>query len=197
MQERRVGIAATSAQLTYTLLGPDHDASPYTQTGERVAHLAACGIRLVIGELRADVTKTRKDGSRGALRIDYGSHNNPADAIKWLWKFIDAARTPGELFGRALVVVCAEQYANRLVVPQSQRGYRLRWGSHKGIAAKALANLPGPHVPASLKQLERAIERAEREQHEAEQQEHTTPEYDGALDQPSPAESDGDLEQAA
>ena len=30
------------------------------------------GIRLVIGEFRTDVTKTRKDGSRGRLRIDYG-----------------------------------------------------------------------------------------------------------------------------
>jgi ParB/RepB/Spo0J family partition protein len=182
---------------TYSLLGPDHASSPYTQTGERVAHLAACGIRLVIGELRTNVTKTRKDGSRGALRIDYGSHNNPAEAIKWLWKFIDGARTPGELFGRALVVVCAEQYANRLVVPQSQRGFRLRWGSHKDIATKALAKLSGPHLPASLKQLEKAIERAEREQREAEQQEDIAPEYDGAVDASAPEESGGDLEQAA
>jgi hypothetical protein len=30
------------------------------------------GIRLVVGDLRTEVTKTRKDGSRGRLRIDYG-----------------------------------------------------------------------------------------------------------------------------
>ena len=41
-------------------------------TGERVVRLAVSGIRLVIDEFRADVTKTRKDGSRGRLRIDYG-----------------------------------------------------------------------------------------------------------------------------
>jgi hypothetical protein len=36
----------------YGLLGADHDGSPYTQTGERVALLAASGIRLVMLPLR-------------------------------------------------------------------------------------------------------------------------------------------------
>ena len=36
------------------------------------ARLAMSGIRLVIDEFRTDVTKTRKDGSAGKLRIDYG-----------------------------------------------------------------------------------------------------------------------------
>ena len=49
----------------YGLLGSDYDDSPYTQTGERVARLAVSGIRLVIEEFRADVTKTRKDGIQG------------------------------------------------------------------------------------------------------------------------------------
>jgi len=49
----------------YALLGADCDNSPYTQTGERVARIAAGGIRLVVDELRTDVTKTRKDGTRG------------------------------------------------------------------------------------------------------------------------------------
>ena len=43
----------------YALFGPDLDASPYTQTGERVLRLAANRIRLVIGELRTDVTRRR------------------------------------------------------------------------------------------------------------------------------------------
>jgi hypothetical protein len=51
------------------LLGADHDSSPCTQTGERIARTAA-GVRLAIDELRTDVTKTRKDGTRGRLRID-------------------------------------------------------------------------------------------------------------------------------
>jgi hypothetical protein len=42
----------------------------YTQTGERIAGIAAGGVRLVVDELRTDVTRTRKHGSRGRLRID-------------------------------------------------------------------------------------------------------------------------------
>jgi hypothetical protein len=49
------------------------------------------GIRYVVDEFRQDVTKTRKDGSKGKLRIDYGK---PSDstvgeaAVKWLWKSV-------------------------------------------------------------------------------------------------------------
>jgi len=70
----------------YALVGADHDNSPYTQTGERVARIAAGGIRLVVDELRTDVTKTRKDGTRGRLRYDYGEHRDPQAALAWLWK---------------------------------------------------------------------------------------------------------------
>ena len=146
----------------YSLLGSDYDDSPYTQQGERVARLAVSGIRLVIEEFRADVTKTRKDGSKGALRIDYGNGREPKEPVRWLWKYIDGAKTAGELYGRALVVIAAEQYATRLVVPQSQRAPATRWSSHKDLAAKALTKLAGPHLPASLRQLETAVKRATR-----------------------------------
>jgi hypothetical protein len=144
----------------YALLGVDHDKSPYTQTGERIARLAAGGIRLVVEDLRTDVTKTRKDGSRGRLRIDYGDSRNPEAAIAWLWKFVDGAKTAGELYGRALVVIAAEQYATRLVVPESQLMPASRWNSHKDLASKALRKLAGPHVPTSLTKLEQAVNRA-------------------------------------
>ena len=72
----------------YAVLGADHDHSPYTQAGERIARIATDGIRLVIDELRTDVTKTRKDGTRGRLRYDYGDHRDPQAAIAWLWKYI-------------------------------------------------------------------------------------------------------------
>lgn len=127
----------------------------------------------MIDELRTDVTKTRKDGSRGRLRVDYGDHRDPQAAIAWLWKFIDAAKTPGELYGRALVVIAAEQHATRLVVPASQRGPGTRWSSHKDLAAKALKKLAGPLVPVSLTKLEQSVKRthsaydkAERAHHE-------------------------------
>jgi len=120
------------------------------------------------------VTKTRKDGSRGRLRNDYVDHRDPQAAIAWLWKFIDGAKTAGELYGRALVVIAAEQYATRLVVPASQRMPVTHWSSHKDLAAKALRKLAGPHVPASLTKLEQAVKRAhsayektEAAQHEA------------------------------
>ena len=125
-----------------------------------MSRLAMAGICLVIDEFRTDVTKTRKDGSRGKLRIDYGDSHEPEVPVKWLWKFIDGAHTAGELYGRALVVIAAEQYACRLVVPQSQRSPPSSWSSHKGNAAKALEKLAGPHLPGSLRQLETAVKRA-------------------------------------
>jgi ParB/RepB/Spo0J family partition protein len=82
----------------YGLLGGDYDGSPHTQSGDLVAELAVRGIRLVIEEFRADVTKTLKDGSRGKLRIDYGDPKQPEKPIAWLWRFIDGAKTAGELF---------------------------------------------------------------------------------------------------
>jgi hypothetical protein len=176
----------------YALLGAHHDSSPYTQTGERIARIAAGGERLVVDELRTDVTKTRKDGSRGRLRVDYGEHRDPQAAIAWLWKFIDGAKTAGELYGRALVVIAAEQYATRLVVSASQRMPATRWSSHKDLAAKALQKLAGPHVPASLTKLEQAVkrahtafdkaERAHHEQQQAERQPVEAEPDDGTVD---------------
>ena len=114
----------------------------------------------MIDELRTDVTKTRKDGTRGRLRYDYGEHRDPQAALKWLWAFIDGAKTAGELYGRALVVIAAEQYASRLVIPSSQRTPATRWSSHKDLAAKALRKLAGPHAPTTLTRLEQAVKRA-------------------------------------
>jgi hypothetical protein len=119
-------------------------------------------VRLVVDELRTDVTKTRKDGGRGRLRVEYTAHRDPQAAIAWLWKFLDGAKTAGELYGRALVVIAAEQHATQLVVPASQRMPSTRWSSHKDVAAKALRKLAGPHPPASLSKLEQAVKRAHR-----------------------------------
>ena len=187
--ERRVSIGAGSAQFVYSLLGPDHDSSSYTQAEERVAHLAMAGIRLVVGDFRTDVTKTLKSGEPGALRIDYGDAHEPSAAVKWLWKFIDGAKTAGELYGRALAVIAAEQYACRLVVPQSQRSHPTRWESHNDRAAKALAKLAKPHLPASLTQLQKAVEQAQRDSWAAQRQE-PTDDPAGAGDEAEDAEVD-------
>ena len=186
----------------YALLGADHDSSPYTQTGERIARIAAGGIRLVIDELRSDVTKTRKDGSRGRLRIDYGEHRNPHAALAWLWTFIDGAKTASELYGRALSSSPPSSTPPGSSSPSSQRMPATRWSSHKDIAAKALKKLAGPHVPASLSKLEQAVKRAHaaydkaeaqvREQQRAERQA-TEPEADDGMGD----ELDEDLDDAA
>ena len=110
---------------------------------------------------------------RGQLRIDYGDAREPDQPITWMWKFIDGARTAGELYGRALVVIAAEQYAARLVVPQSQRSHPTCWSFHKDHAYKALKKLTGPHLPASLKQLQAAVAKVHREHANAERAAHT------------------------
>jgi ParB/RepB/Spo0J family partition protein len=186
--------------LVYAILGPDHDNSPYTQTGERIARIAAGGIRLVIEELRSDVTKTRKDGSRGRLRYDYGDHRDPQAAVAWLWRFLDGATCAGELYGRALVMIAAEQYASRLVVPSGQRMPATRWNSHKDIAAKALKKLAGPHIPATLSSLERAVKRAhtayEKAETRAREQQHAERAVESEPDD-GIGEVDEDLDEAA
>ena len=140
--------------------------------------IAAHGVRIVVEDFRKDVTKTKKDGTRGRLRIDYGDRqtaNDPTAAVKWLWKFIDGAKTAGELYGRALVVIAAERYAaSRIVLPAAQRSHPQHFGSHKDLAEKALAKLAGPHVPASMKQLSKAIDAAHAALHKAEGAERET-----------------------
>lgn len=140
----------------YAVLGSEYH-SGYGKLGATVRELAVSGIRLVLEEFRTDVTKIKKDGSKGVLRIDYGDQYKPEEPITWMWKFIDRARTAGELYGRALVAIAAERYASRLVLPVSQQQHPLSWASHDGKALKALEKLAGPHLPTSLKQLEKAI----------------------------------------
>jgi hypothetical protein len=92
-----------------------------------------------------------------------------------MWRFIGGATTPGELF-------CGseggtDQYASRLVVPTSQRTHPTSWGSHKDRARRALTKLASPHLPTSLKQLEKAIAQthADHEQAVSETRDQTTP----------------------
>ena len=77
------------------------------------------------------------------------------------------------------MVIAAEQYATRLVVPAGQRMPATRWSSHKDLAAKALRKLAGTHVPASLTKLERAVKRAHTAYDKAEradrEDQHATP----------------------
>ena len=110
---------------------------------DRVTRLAMTGIRLVIDEFRKDVTKIKKNGERGALRIDYGSSNDSEAPRAWLWRFIEGGKSAGDLYGRALVVIAAEHYASRLVLPSSQQHPPLGWGRVRGRPSRRLRSSPG------------------------------------------------------
>jgi hypothetical protein len=138
----------------------------------------------------------------GACASTMATTATPTPHSKWLWTFVDGAKTANELYGRVLMVIAAEQHAIRLVVPSSQRMPATRWTSHKDIAAKALRKLAGPHIAASLTKLEQAVKRANtaydkaetqaREQQRAERQK-AEPETDDTIGD----ELDEDLEEVA
>lgn len=79
-----------------------------------------------------------------------------AAKINALWKFLDGAKTPEELFGRAMCVVAAADLVICEVLPRSRRWSTFRGlggrgahsmapSSHKDIAAKALARIIKDH----------------------------------------------------
>jgi hypothetical protein len=122
--------------------------------------IAANGIRLVIDEHRETTTPTRKDGTPGKTKVAYGEIE---DATKWLWKFLDGAKTAGELYGRTLVCFAAQHYTHQLVLAASKRDISALPRSHKDIAAKALTKVAKTALPGSHKQLQRALEREARD----------------------------------
>jgi ParB/RepB/Spo0J family partition protein len=144
----------------FGLLGPE-SAHYYLGTGDHVARtIAANGIRLVLDEQRTTITPTLKSGQPGKTKVSYGE---PEAALKWLWKFVDGAKTAGELYGRALVVFACQHYANQLALPNSQRRGSVLPRSHRDTARKAFEKATKQALPASHRELARAIEREARE----------------------------------
>ena len=85
--------------------------------------------------------------------------------MAWLWKFVDGAKTAGELYGRVLVVFAAQHYAFQLALPNSQRRGSVLPRSHNDQARKAFEKVAKRALPATHAQLARAIEREAREHH--------------------------------
>ena len=81
-----------------------------------VATLAANGIRLVFEQHRTTSTPTLKSGKPGATKVAYG---DVGGRRAWLWRFLEGARSAGELYGRVLVVFAAQHYVSDLVLPAS------------------------------------------------------------------------------
>jgi ParB/RepB/Spo0J family partition protein len=139
----------------YGLLGPDERG--YLGRGDHtVATITANGIRLVIEDHRTAATPTLKSGEPGRTKISYGAVE---DAAAWLWKFIEGARNAGELYGRALVVFAAQNYAHDLVLPSSDRRGSVLPRSRKDTARKAFERLTRNALPATHVELRRALER--------------------------------------
>jgi hypothetical protein len=132
-------------------------------------------------------------GSTTATRASRRTRSNG-----W-FKFLDGARSAGDLYGRAIVVLAAEQYACRLVLPSTQQVTPHRWPSHNDHARKALAKLAAPPLPATLKQLEKAIEKAhgayERAQQDARPKPAPVVESDGQTDTENPDDCDDELDE--
>jgi ParB/RepB/Spo0J family partition protein len=142
----------------YGLLGPDERG--YPGTGDHTATtIAANGIRLVIEEYRKTTTPTLKSGEPGRAKVSYGE---VGDAAAWLWKFVDGARSAGELYGRVLVVFAAQKYAHDLVLPANKRRGSVLPRSRKEAARKAFERVTKKVLPASHAELQRALDREAR-----------------------------------
>jgi hypothetical protein len=111
---------------------------------------------LVLDEHRTTTTPTLKSGQPGKTKVSYAE---PEDALKWLRKFVDGAKSAGELYGRALVVFACQHYANQIALPTSQRRGSVLPSSHRDTARKAFEKLTKTVLPASHRELARAIER--------------------------------------
>ena len=169
------------------LLGPE--SGSYLGTADHAARtIAANGIRLVLAEHRTTETPTLKSGEPGKTKVTYGDVDQ---AVKWLWRFVDGAKTAGELYGRTLVVFAAQHYASQLALPTSQRRGSVLPASRKDVARKAFEKIVKPALPASHRELARAIEREARDYHaRVTELEHAA--RQATKDQPPAGDSDGE-----
>jgi hypothetical protein len=85
------------------------------------------------------------------------TYHDPDDAMKWLWKFVNGAKTAGELYGRVLVVYAAQHYASQLVLPSSQRRGSVLPSSYNDTARKAFTKITKRVLPSTHKALEKAL----------------------------------------
>jgi ParB/RepB/Spo0J family partition protein len=143
---------------TYGLLGPD-ERGHLGSSDHTVTTIAANGIRLVIEHHRTASTPTLKNGEPAKTKVQYGEVE---DAAAWLWKFIEGAKNAGELYGRALVVFAAQNYAHDLVLPRSQRRGSVLPRSRKETARKAFERVTKKVLPTSHVELQRALAREAR-----------------------------------
>lgn len=137
----------------------------------RAANIAAQGIALCLDELLQREIPELKGHTRESPRLGRPKFHEATgkDAEAWLWKFVDGAKTAGEMYGRTLVVIAAFAYARHDMLPASrQHNQRLTdyGGLHlsdgitvSGDALKSFKKLAKPFLPGSLTGLERAVKK--------------------------------------
>jgi hypothetical protein len=118
--------------------------------------IAAAGLRVCVDELSSVEVPKLKSGKDGKPKVVYA---DLAEAERWMWKFVDGAKTAGELYGRALVVLWAAHYALDEVLPHGERRGRVVEDllSYDDKLIKILERLGKRHLPAQLTRLRRAI----------------------------------------
>lgn len=141
----------------YGLLGYPDAALQGGSMSARTTVLAANGIRLVFPEHRLVETKMVKPNVPGKTKISYPPENIEA-AAKWLWSFVDGAKTADELYTRGLLVFAAQHYAKQTVLPTAKRANASCTPMSKDdIARKAFERLTESVLPATLLALDKAI----------------------------------------
>lgn len=130
----------------YGLLGPEgnYDARK----------IAIAGLRLVLEDLRETEQRARKDGTPRAPKVTYATGD---DCEALLWRFLGRARTPRELYGRAVVIFAAGHFALQDALPGSQRSIGIGLHSSEGRAVKALEKLCTKHLPGTYRSLRKEI----------------------------------------
>lgn len=139
------------------LLGPDEaTSSTYAYVPERdvAYHLAAHGVCLILDQFRDETTTVLQNGNR-RTKVSYNEDKEP---VRWLWTFIEGARTAGDYFGRVLIVYAAQHYAVQLVVPRKRRRSSMLPASRNGAAKAAFEKIVGRVLPASYMTLIEAID---------------------------------------
>jgi hypothetical protein len=98
----------------------------------------------VLDEHRTTTMPTLKSGQPGKKKVTYGE---PEDALKWLWKFVDGAKSAGELYGRTLVVFACQHKTFDGSAEPDRCAQPIRLGA--GRAAARSAPTRAPCAPSS------------------------------------------------
>lgn len=136
----------------YETLGPDTTKDKWFREGDRGARrIAECAARMMGDWITVD-TKTLKNKEVRTTPI----YLEGAAAEQRMWEYIKAAGTPEEILQRTLQMYAAAASFKRECGPNGREPHSQK--PRNETAAKALAKIVKPLIPAAVKRLEREIE---------------------------------------